>query len=40
MAVEIKLIAPRMEEIPARCKEKMAKSTEGPEWARFPESGG
>jgi hypothetical protein len=28
--VEIKLIAPRIEEIPARCSEKIAKSTAGP----------
>lgn len=28
--VEIKLIDPRIEETPARCSEKMAKSTEGP----------
>jgi hypothetical protein len=28
--VEIKLIAPRIEEIPARCREKIAKSTAGP----------
>ena len=29
--VEIKLIAPNKEETPAKCNEKMAKSTEGPE---------
>ena len=29
--VVIKLIAPRTEEIPAKCREKIAKSTEGPE---------
>jgi len=29
--VEIKLIAPKIEEIPARCKEKIDKSTEAPE---------
>lgn len=28
--VVIKLIAPRMEDTPARCKEKIAKSTDGP----------
>jgi hypothetical protein len=28
--VQRKLIAPRIEEIPAKCKEKIAKSTEGP----------
>lgn len=31
MTVDIKLIAPRMDEIPARCREKMAKSTDLPE---------
>lgn len=29
--VVIKLIAPKIEEIPAKCKEKIAKSTDGPE---------
>ena len=29
--VAIKLIAPNKEEIPAKCKEKIAKSTEAPE---------
>lgn len=38
--VVIKLIAPRMDEAPARCREKIARSTEGPECTRFPESGG
>lgn len=38
--VVIKLIAPRMEETPARCREKMARSTEAPAWARFPARGG
>lgn len=38
--VVIKLIAPRMDEAPARCKEKIAKSTDGPECTRFPDSGG
>lgn len=36
----IKLIAPRIEETPARCSEKMARSTEAPAWARLPASGG
>lgn len=40
IAVVIKLIAPRMEETPARWSEKMARSTEAPAWARFPASGG
>lgn len=38
--VVIKLIAPRIEETPARCSEKMVKSTEAPAWARFPAKGG
>jgi hypothetical protein len=29
--VLMKLIAPKIEEAPARCKEKMARSTDGPE---------
>lgn len=29
--VEIKLMAPKMEEIPAKCREKIAMSTEMPE---------
>ena len=40
MIVVIKLIAPRMDEAPARWSEKMARSTEAPVWARFPASGG
>lgn len=40
MAVVIKLIAPRMEDTPARWSEKMARSTEAPAWARLPASGG
>lgn len=32
--VEIKLIAPRIEETPARCREKIARSTAGPLWAK------
>lgn len=38
--VVIKLIAPKMDEIPARCREKIARSTEAPAWARFPAKGG
>ena len=38
--VVIKLIAPKIEEIPAKCNEKMAKSTEALAWARFPARGG
>ena len=40
IAVVMKLIAPRIEEIPAKCREKIAKSTEAPAWARLPASGG
>lgn len=38
--VVIKLMAPRIEEIPAKWREKIARSTEGPEWAMFLASGG
>jgi len=38
--VEIKLIAPLIEEIPAKCKLKIAKSTAAPEWDAIPLSGG
>lgn len=40
IAVVIKLIAPRIEEMPAKCREKIARSTEAPAWAKFPASGG
>lgn len=40
IAVVIKLIAPRIDEIPARCREKIARSTEAPAWARLPARGG
>jgi len=38
--VEIKLIAPNIEEIPAKCRLKIAKSTAGPECEVMLESGG
>jgi hypothetical protein len=38
--VVIKLIAPKIEEAPARCNLKIAKSTEIPEWNKFPARGG
>lgn len=38
--VLMKLTAPIKDETPARCKEKIAKSTDAPAWARFPLSGG
>ena len=36
----IKLIAPNKEEIPAKCKLKIAKSTAAPEWAVILDKGG
>jgi len=38
--VVIKFIAPRIEEIPAKCKLKIAKSTEPPEWNSIDDKGG
>jgi len=38
--VVIKLIAPKIDEAPAKCNEKMAKSTDGPAWAMFEARGG
>lgn len=38
--VVMKLIAPRIDEMPARCREKIVRSTEAPAWARFPARGG
>lgn len=38
--VVMKLIAPRMEETPAKWREKIVRSTEAPAWARFPARGG
>ena len=40
ITVVIKLIAPRIEEIPAKCKEKIARSTDPPACARLPDKGG
>jgi len=36
----IKLTAPKIEEAPAKWREKIAKSTDGPAWAKFDERGG
>jgi hypothetical protein len=36
----IKFTAPRIDLIPAKCYEKIAKSTDQPAWAMFLESGG
>lgn len=38
--VVIKLMDPRIEEIPARWREKIARSTDGPLWAVIPARGG
>ena len=38
--VVIKLIAPKIEEIPDKCRLKIAKSTEAPEWDWIPDNGG
>ncbi|MEY6421638.1 hypothetical protein WJF60_23330, partial [Salmonella enterica subsp. enterica serovar Corvallis] len=38
--VVIKLMAPRIDDTPAKCKEKMVKSTEAPAWARLLANGG
>lgn len=40
ITVVMKLIAPKIEEMPARWREKMARSTDAPLWAKFPERGG
>lgn len=38
--VVIKLIAPRIDEIPAKWSEKIVRSTEAPAWARLLANGG
>ncbi|WP_348234621.1 hypothetical protein, partial [Salmonella enterica] len=40
MIVVIKLIANKIEDTPARWREKIVKSTDAPAWARFPAKGG
>jgi len=40
ITVVMKLMAPRIEEIPARWREKMARSTDPPAWAIFLARGG
>jgi len=40
MIVVIKLIAPKMEDAPAKCNLKIARSTEIPEWNKFLANGG
>ena len=38
--VDIKLMAPKIELTPAKCKEKIVKSTELPAWAKLFDRGG
>ena len=38
--IVIKLIVPRMDETPARCREKIITSTDAPACAKFPARGG
>jgi hypothetical protein len=40
ITVVIKFTDPRIEEIPAKCNEKIAKSTEAPLWAIATDKGG
>lgn len=40
MTVVMKFNAPIMDDTPARCSEKIAKSTDGPAWAMFLDRGG
>lgn len=40
MIVDMKLIAPRIEEIPAKWREKIVKSTEAPGWDSPVDKGG
>jgi hypothetical protein len=40
ITVVMKFTAPRIDEAPARCSEKIAKSTEGPAWAMLLARGG
>lgn len=38
--VVMKLIAPKIDDAPAKCREKIARSTDGPECAKFLAKGG
>jgi hypothetical protein len=40
ITVVIKFTAPRIDEIPARCSLKIAKSTDAPPWAILEDKGG
>lgn len=38
--VVMKLIAPKIDETPAKWREKIVRSTDAPAWAKFPARGG
>lgn len=40
ITVVIKLMEPKIEDTPARCREKIVISTDGPEWEMFAARGG
>lgn len=40
MIVVIKLIEAKIDETPAKCREKIVKSTDAPAWAKLPAKGG
>jgi hypothetical protein len=40
ITVVIKLIAPKIDDAPAKCKLKIARSTDPPEWLSIPDNGG
>lgn len=40
ITVEMKFTAPKIDDTPAKCREKMARSTDGPLWAMLPANGG
>lgn len=40
IVVVIKLIAPRIDDTPAKCSEKIVRSTDAPAWAKLPARGG
>lgn len=40
IVVVMKLIAPKIDDTPARCSEKIVRSTDAPACARLPASGG
>lgn len=40
IVVVMKLIAPKIDDTPAKWREKMVRSTDAPAWAKLPASGG